>query len=87
MRLLRVLRLVRLVRSIKPLFVLLTGVVKAMRAMSWVMILTFFLLYSMSILFTSLVGHGMLFDGDREREPDGAREAFATVWLSFYSPF
>merc|ERR1712176_47831 len=54
--------------------------------MQWVMILTCFVLYGMSILFTSLVGHGVLY-GDDVPEPRAAREAFATVPMSFYSLF
>jgi hypothetical protein len=60
MRILRVLRLVRLLKMIKPLYVLLMGVMESVRAMQWVLVLTFLTLYACSIVFTNLVGKGLM---------------------------
>eukprot|EP00928_Gymnodinium_smaydae_P013475 TRINITY_DN14912_c0_g1_i3.p1 TRINITY_DN14912_c0_g1~~TRINITY_DN14912_c0_g1_i3.p1 ORF type:complete len:677 (+),score=100.27 TRINITY_DN14912_c0_g1_i3:57-2087(+) len=86
MRLLRVLRLVKLFRSIKPLYRLLVGVMEALQAMYWVLILTMIVLYGGAIVFTCLVGHGYLYGG-ADKAPSEAIELFGTVPQSLFSLF
>jgi len=83
MRLLRVMRLLRLLRSVKPLHRLLVGVVEAMHGMQWVLLLTFILLYASAIVFTILVGKGLIF----EEIPEGAEENFGSVMQSLFMLF
>jgi len=82
MRILRVLRLVRLLRTIKPLYRLLIGVMEALMAMQWVMILTLLVLYAGAVSWTTLIGKGLL-TGDVR----GAKEYFGTVPESLFSLF
>eukprot|EP00411_Alexandrium_monilatum_P009933 CAMPEP_0175320108 /NCGR_PEP_ID=MMETSP0093-20121207/71284_1 /TAXON_ID=311494 /ORGANISM="Alexandrium monilatum, Strain CCMP3105" /LENGTH=387 /DNA_ID=CAMNT_0016616945 /DNA_START=57 /DNA_END=1217 /DNA_ORIENTATION=+ len=82
MRILRVLRLVRLLRTIKPLYQLLTGVIQALMAMQWVMILTLLVLYAGAITWTTLIGHGILTDKSESTE-----RYFGTVPESLFSLF
>jgi len=84
MRLLRVLRLVRLLRSVKPLYRLLMGVISALQAMQWVLILTVLVLYGAALVFTSLVGHGYLYGGN---PPAAAMVDFGSVPESLFSLF
>lgn len=85
MRLLRVLRLVRLLRSIKPLYRLCVGVIEALSAMKWVMVLTMLVLYAGAIFFTTLVGKGVLYGGHPPSEE--AKEVFSSVPQSLFSLF
>jgi len=85
MKLLRVLRLVRLFKQIKPLYSLLMGVIDSMRAMQWVLILTALILYAFAIVFTTIVGHGMINGGEDVSESE--KEIFGTVSLSSFSLF
>lgn len=83
LRLLRVLRLVRLLKGIKPLYKVMLGVTEALEGMEWVFLLTFILLYASAILFTSLVGCGLI-DDDESR---GAKETFGSVSKSMLALF
>jgi len=85
MRLLRVLRLVRVLRSIPPLYTLLVGVIDAFKSMQWVIILTLLTLYAGAIVFTNLVGHGLIFPD--QHSTDSAREKFGSVLTSLFSLF
>ena len=60
-RVFRVLRLARLLRSVKQLYKLIRGVVESMASVGWVIILTFILLYSAALVFTTLVGRGYIY--------------------------
>lgn len=84
MRILRVLRLVRLLKMVKPLYRLLIGVIASMRAMQWVMVLTLLMLYACSIVFTNLVGKGLLTDS---AVSDSAFDFFGSVPKSLFSLF
>eukprot|EP00928_Gymnodinium_smaydae_P053836 TRINITY_DN37742_c0_g1_i1.p1 TRINITY_DN37742_c0_g1~~TRINITY_DN37742_c0_g1_i1.p1 ORF type:complete len:650 (-),score=99.35 TRINITY_DN37742_c0_g1_i1:128-2077(-) len=84
LRLLRVLRLVRLIRTIKPLYLVLVGVVQSMRAMQWVLLMTLLVLYAGAILFTSLIGQGIMYSGT---PPPEAEEFFGSVPASLFSLF
>lgn len=84
-RLLRVLRLVRVLRSIPPLYTLLVGVIDAFKSMQWVIILTLLTLYAGAIVFTNLVGKGLIYDD--QIAPPMALEMFGTVLLSLFSLF
>eukprot|EP00928_Gymnodinium_smaydae_P097970 TRINITY_DN9001_c0_g1_i1.p1 TRINITY_DN9001_c0_g1~~TRINITY_DN9001_c0_g1_i1.p1 ORF type:complete len:1051 (+),score=282.61 TRINITY_DN9001_c0_g1_i1:158-3310(+) len=84
MRILRVLRLVRLLKAIKPLYRLLIGVMESFKAMQWVMVLTFLVLYACSIVFTSLVGKGLITGG---KVSAGAEEFFGSTAKSLFSLF
>lgn len=64
MRLLRILRLIKLLKVFKPLHRLAVGVLQAMAEMQWVLVLTSVLLYVCAVLFTSLVGHGLIYGGE-----------------------
>lgn len=90
MRLLRVLRLVRVLRSIPPLYTLLVGVIDAFKSMQWVIILTLLTLYAGAIVFTNLVGHGLIY-GAQWDEDEGvriaAKEKFGYVLTSLFSLF
>mmetsp|Transcript_107203 Transcript_107203/g.313478 ORF Transcript_107203/g.313478 Transcript_107203/m.313478 type:complete len:616 (-) Transcript_107203:170-2017(-) len=82
MRILRVLRLVRLLRTIKPLYRLLVGVMEALMAMQWVMVLTLLVLYAGAVSWTTLIGKGLLTGKTEEAE-----EYFGTVPTSLFSLF
>merc|ERR1712137_226032 len=84
LRLLRILRLLRLLKSFKPLYKLSLGVLEAMQAMQWVLVLTFVLLYASSILFTSLVGHGLMMG---VTIPSQSRAIFGSVLESMFLLF
>lgn len=76
-RVFRVLRLARLLRSVKQLYKplrasgepsklrLIHGVVESMASVGWVIILTFILLYSAALVFTTLVGRGYIYSAPR----------------------
>jgi len=83
-RVARVLRLARLLRAVKPLYKLMNGVVESLQSITWVMVLTFLLLYSCAIMFTTLVGEGYIFSGD---VPGAAEEYYGTVFRSMLSLF
>jgi len=85
MRLLRVLRLVRLLRTIKPLYQLLTGIIEALMAMQYVMVLTVLVLYAGAITWTTLIGHGLLTGHSEEEEED--EKYFKSVPESLFSLF
>mmetsp|Transcript_6359 Transcript_6359/g.15713 ORF Transcript_6359/g.15713 Transcript_6359/m.15713 type:complete len:713 (-) Transcript_6359:58-2196(-) len=84
MRIMRVLRLVRLLKAVKPLYRLLLGVIQSFKAMQWVLLLTFLMLYAGAIFWTSLVGHGLVYGG---APPKQGREHFGTVTKSLFSLF
>jgi len=84
MRILRVLRLVRLLKMVKPLYRLLIGVMESVKAMQWVMVLTFLTLYACSIIFTNLVGKGLMSGG---QVSDLAEKYFGSVPSSLFSLF
>merc|ERR1719174_3691762 len=86
MRLMRVLRLVRVLKSIPPLYTLLVGVAGAFGAMKWVIVLTLLTLYAGAIVFTNLVGKGMIYGGE-DNVPDQAMEVFGTMGASLFSLF
>eukprot|EP00930_Biecheleria_cincta_P016304 TRINITY_DN13310_c0_g2_i1.p1 TRINITY_DN13310_c0_g2~~TRINITY_DN13310_c0_g2_i1.p1 ORF type:complete len:656 (-),score=120.71 TRINITY_DN13310_c0_g2_i1:468-2390(-) len=83
-RVARVLRLARLLHDVKPLYKLINGVVAALQAISWVMVLTGLFLYSASIVFTTLVGQGFIFEGPA---PEEAKEYYGSVFRTFLSLF
>lgn len=85
MRLMRVLRLVRVLRSIPPLYTLLVGVYGAFQAMKWVIVLTLLTLYAGAIVFTNLVGKGMIYPS--QQAPPEALEVFGTMGASLFSLF
>jgi hypothetical protein len=86
LKILRVLRLVRLLKMIKPLYALLVGVLEALDAMKWVMVLTFLVLYAGAIVFTSLIGHGYIYSHLSDVPPE-AELYFGTVPQSVFSLF
>lgn len=85
MRLCRVLRLVRVLRSVPPLYTLLIGVGGAFQAMKWVIVLTLLTLYAGAIVFTNLVGKGMIYGG--EEAPEDALAVFGSMGASLFSLF
>lgn len=85
-RVFRVLRLARLLKGVKQLYKLIRGVVESMASVGWVIILTFMLLYSASLVFTTLVGRGYIYDEPSDVPPE-AIESFGTVWRSFLALF
>ncbi|CAE7245868.1 scn4ab, partial [Symbiodinium pilosum] len=85
-RVFRVLRLARLLRSVKQLYKLINGVVESLASVGWVIMLTFLLLYSAALVFTSLVGQGYIYS-DPTDIPDEAVQNFGTVWRSFLALF
>jgi len=86
MRLLRVLRLVRVLRSIPPLYTLLVGVIAAFKSMQWVLVLTLLVLYGASIIFTNLVGKGLIYGSDQDI-PQVALDVYGTVGKSLFALF
>ncbi|CAL1146922.1 unnamed protein product [Cladocopium goreaui] len=85
-RVFRVLRLARLLRGVKQLYKLIHGVVESMASVGWVITLTFILLYSASLVFTTLVGRGYIY-ADPSEIPEEASENFGSVWRSFLALF
>lgn len=85
LRLVRIFRLVRLIRNVKQLYNLLVGVTESMAAMFWVFVLALVVLYALAIVFTSFVGHGLLWPGGEG--PTAATEAFGSVPQSMYMLF
>lgn len=85
-RVFRVLRLARLLRSVKQLYKLINGVVQSLASVGWVILLTFLLLYSAALVFTSLVGQGYIYN-DPDEMPEEAVQYFGTVWRSFLALF
>lgn len=55
-----------------------------MQGMWWVMVLTFVMLYSSSLVFVSLIGHGYAYSGE---PPEAAQENFGTVYRAILSLF
>jgi len=84
MRLVRVLRLVKLLKMVKPLYRLLLGVMESVRAMQWVIVLTILTLYACAVVFTNLVGKGLVTEGHVN---DDALEYFGSVPKSLFSLF
>merc|ERR1719215_2120882 len=85
-RLLRILRLVRLVRGIPPLFLLIIGILEAMRGMFWVLVLTSVVLYVFGLLSVKLLGHGLVFGGP-DATPDVIKSTFPDVPQSMFVLF
>jgi len=85
MRIFRILRLVKLVKAIPPLYRLLLGVLDSLKAMQWVILLTVLMLYGGAIFWTSLVGKGLIYQGDEA--PEEANEHFGSVPRSLFSLF
>jgi len=85
LRLLRVLRLIRLVREIKPLYRLLFGLIAACEGIQWVLLLAAIMIYAASILFTSMIGHGLVF-AEGEIDPR-AKDIFGTCGRSMFVLF
>lgn len=85
MRLMRVLRLVRVLRSVPPLYTLLVGVYGAFQAMKWVIVLTLLTLYGGAIVFTNLVGKGLIYE--HQEAPPEALKVFGTMSASLFSLF
>jgi hypothetical protein len=85
MRLLRVLRLVRVLRGVPPLYTMLIGVIEAFKSMQYVIVLALLTLYGGSIIFTNLVGQGLIYDSGEA--PPEALAVFGTVSQSFFSLF
>lgn len=83
-RLVRVMRLVRLLRRIKPLYRLMIGVIEAMSGMQYVLLLTVIVLYAAAIIFTNLVGRGLIYRGD---PPEEAHKIFGSVLESMFMLF
>merc|ERR1712100_218856 len=86
MRLMRILRLVRLVKAVRPLYQLAQGIIKAMQAMFWVLVLTMVALYASAILSTRMVGHAMI-AARPEDIPAEVRDLFGTVGDSMFTLF
>eukprot|EP00435_Cladocopium_sp_Y103_P012680 s2849_g3.t1 len=57
-----------------------------MASVGWVITLTFILLYSASLVFTTLVGRGYIY-ADPTEIPEEATENFGSVWRSFLALF
>lgn len=72
LRLLRVVRLAHIFKSIRPLHRLAVGLMEAWHGMKWVIVLTVILLYVMSIVFTDLVGHGIINEDEELRCSTGS---------------
>lgn len=85
MRLLRVLRLVRVLRGVPPLYTMLVGVIEAFKSMQYVIVLAIMTLYGGAIIFTNLVGEGLIYNGGAA--PDAALAVFGTVSQSLFSLF
>ena len=85
-RVFRVLRLARLLRSVKQLYKLINGVVESLASIGWVCLLTFLLLYSAALVFTTLVGEGYIYS-DPGEIPQDAMQNFGSVWRSFLALF
>merc|ERR1712232_1195880 len=77
-------RLIRLLRSIKPLYRLLIGVVEAMQGVQWVTLLALVLIYACAIIFTNLIGHGLIYEGP---PPEAAVQTFGTIGDSMLNLF
>jgi len=76
--------LYKLLTFSKSLRKLVTGIADAMHGTIWVIILTFVVLYIFAIIFTTLVGQGMVFD---KGAPPEAQETFGSVEQSLYMLF
>jgi len=91
LRLLRAFRLFRLVRLVRPLHTLSQGILDAMTGMFWILVFMAMWMYSISILCTRLIGHGLLFEDFLEMAEDPevleARAYFSTVSASLFSLF
>jgi voltage-gated sodium channel len=85
-RILRVLRLVRLLRAVPALHLLLRGIMAALDAMKWVIVITILMLYGGSIVFTYVVGRGLIY-GSEADVPHAALEKFGSVTDSLFSLF
>jgi len=85
MRLLRVLRLVRVIRGVPPLYTMLIGVIEGFKSMQYVIVLVFLTLYGGSIIFTNLIGEGLLYNN--EGAPADALAVFGSVHESIFSLF
>jgi len=85
MRLMRVLRLVRVLRSVPQLYTLLIGVFGAFQAMKWVIVLAMLTLYGGAIVFTNLVGKGLIYK--HQEAPPAALEVFGSMGASLFSLF
>uniref|UniRef100_A0A7S2KMA7 EF-hand domain-containing protein n=1 Tax=Zooxanthella nutricula TaxID=1333877 RepID=A0A7S2KMA7_9DINO len=83
-RVLRVLRLYKLLTSFPALKKLVLGIAAAMHGTFWVIVLAFLVLYIFAILFTSLIGRGVVVN--REDHHD-AVQAFGSVAMSLYNMF
>jgi hypothetical protein len=57
---------------------------EATQGVGWVLILTLVLLYACAVVFTSLIGHGLIYEGE---VPQAAREVFGTVPQSMFMLF
>eukprot|EP00445_Apocalathium_hangoei_P008873 CAMPEP_0203888180 /NCGR_PEP_ID=MMETSP0359-20131031/31801_1 /ASSEMBLY_ACC=CAM_ASM_000338 /TAXON_ID=268821 /ORGANISM="Scrippsiella Hangoei, Strain SHTV-5" /LENGTH=752 /DNA_ID=CAMNT_0050809319 /DNA_START=11 /DNA_END=2269 /DNA_ORIENTATION=+ len=84
-RLVRLFRLYRLLKMNKSLRKLVMGIAEAMQGTFWVIVLCFVILYIFAIVFTVLVGQGLVFNPDQI--PEEALETFGTVEGSLYALF
>lgn len=86
-RLIRAVRVFKVVRLIKPLFNLFSGLSEAVSSILWLLVFVFIILYIFALVFTELLGHGLLPDELDEESFEKAKETFATVPLSLYALF
>jgi hypothetical protein len=85
MRLFRLLRIIRLARNVQPLWELLVGIVLAFQGMIWIGLLTFGLLYLITLVLLSLYGrNGLLLSDNDSYNPD---DAFSGVLMSMWILF
>merc|ERR1719464_1000434 len=67
LRLMRILRLLKLIKAVRPLYILVAGVLAAIQGVMWCLVLTLMVLYTMAILATRLIGHGLLLSPSQNR--------------------
>jgi hypothetical protein len=77
-------RLVRIVKSVPPLYDLVKGMASALHGISWVIVLTFLVLYMFALLAVKLIGEGLAFS---ELPPESVREPFHALFDTFFVLF
>lgn len=85
MRLIRILRLMKLIKQIPPLFSLVTGMVNAMPAMGWVLMLLICLLFASSLVCVKLLRDGIAYG--EVGAPDDVISEFESMPESIFALF
>lgn len=84
--LVRIARRVRVAKCLRSAQQIAVGIALAMQSMCWVLVLTVFILYSLAIVTTRMIGWGELV-GDPNSIPEDTREMFATLGDSMFALF